>query len=220
MNHSALLIFDLDGTLFRAETVTTPAVQRTFQAHGLPVPSAPDIHAYFGKALQEYHDWLCSLCPPHLAAALVAGVDRLELELVSEAGELYPDVRETLAELAASGHPMALCSNGPQDYCERVLSAHGLSPFFAAVRYRRAPQDTKPRMARELLGQFAPRTACVIGDRRDDIEAAHQNGLVAIASRYGYGSEAELAAADAALRAFADLPSLLYQLERRPIGRT
>ncbi len=209
MPRQALLIFDLDGTLFQAHTVTVPAVQKSLQELGLPAPPEGDIRSFFGKPNSEFHAWLRSLCPRERSAELVASVERVELELISETGELYAGVRDALTALQAMAGQMAICSNGPQDYVERVLSVHNLQHFFDAIRYRQFPHDNKPAMVRELLARLAGRPAFVIGDRHDDVEAAHQNGLLAIAATYGYGEAAELADADAVAASPLALPAIV-----------
>jgi phosphoglycolate phosphatase-like HAD superfamily hydrolase len=215
MNNRGLLIFDLDGTLFQAETVTVPAVQQSFQDQGLPIPGQEKICSFFGKPTSEFHTWLHSRCPQEKAAELIATVDSREVALISETGELYPRVLEILATLQALVSQMANCSNGPQDYVERVIGVHGLEPFFEKVRYRQFDQDSKPLMVCELLEQLKSRPAIVIGDRQDDVEAAHQNGLLAIAASYGYGAAEELKAADAAAACPSELPNLVRVLLAR-----
>ncbi len=215
MNKRGLLIFDLDGTLFRAETVTVPAVQRSFQEQGLPIPAPEKICSFFGKPNSECYAWFGSRCPQEKTAELIAAIDSRELALISETGELYPRVLEILATLQTLVGQMAMCTNGPQNYVERVIGVHGLEPFFEAVRYRQFDQDSKPLMARELLERLESRPAIVIGDRQDDIEAAHQNGQLAIAASYGYGAAEELKAADAAAASPSDLPDLVRSLLAR-----
>jgi phosphoglycolate phosphatase-like HAD superfamily hydrolase len=207
-----LLIFDLDGTLFRTQTVTLPAVQRSFKAFGLPVPPDDAVLYFVGRPVSAFHAWLREQCPPEQAGALIAAVDRTELELIPETGQLFPGVRETLEALRAAVDQMAICTNGPRAYVERVVMTQGLSPFFDAVRYRKSSADSKPRMVRELLERLPARPALVIGDRSDDVQAAHENGLPIIAAAYGYGAATELAQADAALASVYALPHLVHML--------
>ncbi len=211
MDPQTLLVFDLDGTLFRTETASVPAVQESFRRFGLSVPEAAEVCAFFGKPGSEFHAWLRTRCPEDLAGAVVAAVDELELELVNH-GELYPGVREALAELQAAGARLAICSNGPRNYVERVLNAHGIAAFFTVVRYRRSAEDTKTGMVRELLQQLQAGPALVVGDRIEDVEAAHRNGLPAIAAAYGYGPPEERAAAEVQANSPAELPGLVRAL--------
>ena len=50
---SAFLIFDLDGTLFQAESVTVPAVQDTFLDAGLEVPRLELILDFIGLPMSD-----------------------------------------------------------------------------------------------------------------------------------------------------------------------
>jgi len=207
-----LLILDLDGTLFRTETVTLPAVQRSFEAFGLPVPPDDAVLFFVGRPVSAFHAWLRGQCSPEQAGALIAAVDCTELALIPETGQLFPGVRETLEALRVTVGQMAICTNGPRAYVERVVSTQDLATFFDAVRYRQSPADSKPRMVRELLGRLPARPALVIGDRGDDVQAAHENGLPAVAATYGYGTADELAQADAVSASVYALPDLVHML--------
>ena len=78
MANHALIIFDIDGTLLETDRVTVPAVQRTYAAYGLPVPDAAAICATFGRPVEEYLDWLASLCPPGQATeTTMAGTSKV-----------------------------------------------------------------------------------------------------------------------------------------------
>ena len=215
MPRPGLLIFDLDGTLFRTDTVSVPAAQRTFEAFGLPVPRAEDIRSFFGRPTSEWHAWLRTQCPPERADELIAAIDRRELELVGEAGELYPGVREALAVLRPQVAHMAICSNGSQEYVEKVVSSQGIAATFDVVRYRRADGKDKTGMVAELLEQLGGRPGIVVGDRWDDVEAAHGNGLRAIGAAYGYGPLRELLEADALAHTPGELPGLVLVLLER-----
>jgi phosphoglycolate phosphatase len=212
MHQSVFLIFDLDGTLFRSETATIPAVQRSFEEFGLPLPPHETVFDFIGKPHIDFQRWIERQCGDDRAQDLVAMVDRLELAFVSENGRLYPQVRDVLTELQSSGFRMAVCTNGERRYVERVISSQGIGPFFHAVRLRMSGGDSKPSMVRDLLCQFPSRPAIVIGDRQDDIEAAQENGVLAIAACYGYGSSDELASADASAASPAELPRLVRSL--------
>ena len=163
-----VFLFDIDGTLFRTELVTVPAVQRTFAAHGLPMPDAARICSFFGRPNEEYLDWLASMCSPEEARAIVDDTNRLELELVASEGRLYDGAREALDALKAGGHRLAVCSNGPEDYVDAFLDAHHVRAFFDIVRTRGSKYKDKTEMLREIIE--------VVKARRSSARAAHQAG--------------------------------------------
>ncbi len=212
------LVFDLDGTLFRSDTVTVPAVRHAFLAEGLTPPPPDAIRWFFGKPHEQFQEWLGSLVPPRCAARIVREVDRLELELVAARGELYPGVLDMLRAARRRFACLAICSNGEEGYVMRVVESTGLVPFFDRVRFRVRDTDDKTSMLAELLLLCPSRPVFMIGDRAEDIEAARRNGIVAIAASYGYGTVGELAAADATVqspRALLEVLSFLMLGSRR-----
>jgi phosphoglycolate phosphatase-like HAD superfamily hydrolase len=212
MKRRGLLIFDLDGTLFRTDSITVPLVQQAFRRRGLGTPTREEICDLVGKPASEYHAWVHARCPGDEAEEIIAEVDRGELKGVTESGELFPGARPALEEVRALVSQMAICSNGPRAYVERVVTTQGLRPLFDLVRYRMEADRDKSGMVGEILGRLGARPAIVIGDRRDDVEAAHANGIHAIAAGYGYGPPEELVEADAWARSPAHLPSLVRML--------
>lgn len=211
MNLHTLVIFDLDGTLFRAETVTVPAVQQAFEELRLPAPDPSQILQLIGPPVHQYHAWLSAHCPAEQADRLVARADELELAYIATAGQLYKGVPEALAEIQSWGVYTALCSNGEQRYVDEVVRAHGLQRFFHAVRYQVSRSD-KSCLVKDLLEQFCARAGVLVGDRQNDLEAAHANGLRALGATYGYGSTEELQLADAQVASARDLPAAIRAL--------
>jgi len=196
---NAILIFDLDGTLFRTETITVPAVREAFAAYGLTPPDAREIRSLIGSASEEYRRWLAGLCPPDLALRIEHHAVARELELIPEAGELYPSIEEALHALRPSLPLMAICSNGPESYVRAVLEGCSIAGLFDAVRFRRDDDADKSQMLHDLLAavrSLIRGPGVVVGDRWDDVEAAHANGLAAIGAGWGYAAAGELDEAD------------------------
>jgi phosphoglycolate phosphatase len=146
------------------------------------------------------------------ADRLVARADELELAYIATAGQLYEDVPEALAEVRSWGVYTALCSNGERRYVDEVVRAHGLRRFFHAVRYPVSRSDRKSRLVKGLLEQFGARAGVLVGDRQNDVEAAHANGLRALGATYGYGSTEELRLADAQVASARELPAAIGAL--------
>ncbi len=209
VNAKALIIFDVDGTLFQTERVTVPAVQRTFAEHGLPVPDAETIRAFFGKPVEDYEAWLAKQCPPNEAVPLMEETNAREIELIGAEGTLYPGTRETLRQLAEMDCVLAVCSNGPSPYVNEFVRAHDLRAFFATVRARDAGGLDKAAMVADILEKISVRPAAVVGDRREDIAAARVNHIFAIAARYGYALPEEHTGADAVLDHISELPGII-----------
>jgi phosphoglycolate phosphatase-like HAD superfamily hydrolase len=211
-----LVIFDIDGTLFETDTATIPAVQKSFAEFELEPPTFEEVTAFMGRPDEETHRWLEQRVGDvwrDLARAMGAN----EMAMVGLTGRLYPGVPELLAELRARAMQLGICSNGPEDYVTTVLETKELAHFFAAVRWRRDGDTSKTEMVRDLLDTLPARPAALVGDRQDDVEAAHANGLAVIGTSYGYGRAGELEAADLQVAAPADLLAAIDSiLGRRP----
>lgn len=211
MHSNALVIFDIDGTLLRAELVTVPALEQTFREFGIPAPDTGVIYSLFGAPVEEYEAWLAAHAPGR-EKAFVEAANRRELELIGASGRLYDGVEAMLVALTRRGHVLATCSNGSVAYVNEALDAHGLRPYFRIVRCIGQGFDGKPAMVRDILDAVALRPAVVVGDRRSDVEAAHANGLLAIGATYGFGGRDELAEADALIHSVAELPGVLDRI--------
>lgn len=210
-----LVILDIDGTLFRTETATIPALEAVFAESGLPVPSPAEIRQFYGKPDEEFLSWVDRQAPGGRAAEIAAAVWEKEREMVGKTGRLYPGARECLAELRGTVREMAVCSNGPEDYVRTVLEAHDLQQFFDRVRWRSEEDVGKPEMVADLLGHLPSRPAVLVGDREDDVSAARANGILVIGAAYGYGGPGELEGADTLVDDLSQLPAAVRQLVAR-----
>ncbi len=208
-----VLIFDLDGTLFRGELVSIPATRGAFERHGLEPPGDDEIRSFIGKPASEYDAWLARRCPPRLAAEIVREAAEQEIERIGTEGALYAGAAEALRSLRADAGVLALCSNGSMDYVEAVTQTHGIAGFFDHVRYRTPADRGKSQMVADLLRRIGTGPAgAVIGDRIDDVRAARDNGVLAVGCAYGYGRNGELDGADAVVTRPADLPAAVRRL--------
>lgn len=204
-----LLIFDIDGTLFQGHRATVPAVREAFEQFGLARPSEDEIVRSIGTSMYDYHSWLAERCGEVDAEALIAEADRLELIHIRESAVLYPGALEMLGELKDGGHFIATATYAPRDYFDAVLDAHGLRTYVDLPLCKGDGFTSKTAMVAHAMVKFPERPAVVIGDRRDDVEAAHANGAYAIGAAYGYGADGELDEADAVIHSLASLTSVL-----------
>ena len=193
-----LLIFDLDGTLFKAKPVCLSADYKLLEEWGVPAPDEATLLKNAGCGVGPL---LQSILPDgaDIGAARARYIELVREEIIGS-GELFPGALEAVRQLKDEGHELAVCSNSPGEYIKTVLEHTGIAGVFARY-YSAEGHATKAGIVRGIVAQSgwnagkAPAPA-VIGDTHGDIEAAHANGLIAIAAMYGYGNKAMLAAAD------------------------
>jgi phosphoglycolate phosphatase len=140
-----------------------------------------------------------------------------ELALIPGAGKLYDGIAEALNALRDDVRTLAVCSNGPAAYVEAVLDGCSIADFFDVVRTRREDDADKSQMLHDLLQQIGRVSGgrgpgVVIGDRWDDIEAAHANGLPALGVSWGYADAGELEEAELVIDDPRDLRSASLRL--------
>ncbi len=215
----SLIIFDLDGTLYKTETSFLPAIADVFRYHNVPAPPPQELLPFIGEPFDHLLQWLAtrladtrgpSLSSRHLRDQIAPR----EVHYIKTRGELYPGVVDTLAQLRRR-YRLALCTNGGEPYAHAVLRTCKIEALFDLLRFRHSKDGDKAEMVQSLLQTARASHAIVVGDRHHDLLAAHKNGCVAIGAEYGYAGPGELTDADAILGDFADLPELLGSL---PVG--
>ncbi len=214
-----VVVFDMDGTLVDSAALAVDSAFDGLRAYygrratttKLPEPAA--IRAAVGLPSLEY---FAALLPPELrsdAARLRELVTRSEVERLARGdGRLMPQALETLAHLREAGFALAIVSNCSRDYLEANLAHLGLR---AAVDVALCLDDapTKTRNVQDALRTLGAARGAMVGDRSGDMEAGRAARLTTIACRYGFGSEDELAGADHAIDALAELPPVLARLD-------
>lgn len=214
------MIFDMDGTLFKTETLLIPVFHRVFdqlRKEGLYAGETPPEELILSCLGMLLPDIWRRVIPNH-SETVHRRADELLLEYELEglqqlATELYPQVPETLQELKARGVRLFVASNGLEHYVKGVAEAHGIAPLFeglfSAGEFQTA---TKVDLVKLLLDRHGITRAWMIGDRSSDVEAGKRNGLAVIGCAYaGFGDDRELAGSDVRIRNFDELISLYDQ---------
>jgi phosphoglycolate phosphatase len=107
-----------------------------------------------------------------------------------EHAAVYPGVLEGLAALRARGLPLAVLTNKPAAPARELLRRKGLDGYFRHVfggdAFARKKPDPLPLIKTcEALGT-PPSATWMVGDSRNDAEAAHAAGCPLVLVTYGY----------------------------------
>jgi phosphoglycolate phosphatase len=209
------LIFDLDGTLIDSKRDLIQSVNAMLVEVGREKLPAETISGYIGHG-----------APVLVARALGGNASEAECakalqfflghyeEHKLDNTSAYPEVPETLAELARRQVPMAVLTNKPVRISVRILEAMGLANYFRAIYGGNSFETKKPDPlgANAILSELsiAPREAMVVGDSEVDIQTARNAGTLAAAVNYGFGvHDRELHPADVYIERFAELAGLV-----------
>jgi phosphoglycolate phosphatase-like HAD superfamily hydrolase len=204
------LIFDLDGTLFKVETVTVPAVKAAFKSLNLVPPAKNRILSGIGKVTARFYEDLLPEGSKRLVSELRSIGSKNEVLLLRQKkGELYPGSKRVLGQLKAWGFHLGLVSNSGSKYFREVINAFGLAPLFdQSLCAGETKGFEKKDLVKRIGDLLGGEKAIVIGDRQEDILAAKENGLKSVGCLYGYGSRGELQGAEWKIEKIKDLISI------------
>ncbi len=205
----ALLIFDLDGTLYRTDSSFVPTMRRVYEEFGVPYPGDGAILAMVGETFETFLNWLVPQGFAVDEARLSARISELELISIRERGMLFDGVAETLQALSEREHILTLCTNGDRRYAEAVLGRCGILGMFQRLQTLDGVPSTKAQRIAELQRLYPGHRTFVVGDRYHDIEAGRATGCTVVGAAYGYARNGELNGADHIIRLFSDLLALI-----------
>ena len=204
-----LLMFDLDGTLYRTASSFLPTMRAVYSAYGRQDPDDKLILSRIGEPFDTFLDWLVAQGLSQDRAELAQVIAQREQQSIQENGALFPGTAETLRTLAERGCRLAICTNGDRLYAESVLGRFNLLALFASIQTLEDNTRTKADMINDLRRTFPHRHAWMIGDRYHDLEAGRNTGCTIVAATYGYGTVDEMSSADHHLARIVDLPNLV-----------
>jgi phosphoglycolate phosphatase len=210
--NAPLLIFDLDGTLYRTESSFLRTMRQVYADYAVPHPGDGAVLSMVGETFATFVDWLLGQGFRASRAALQEEIGRAELQAIRDYGELYDGVPDTLHELARRGCALTLCTNGDRRYVDAVLARGGIGGVFDRLSTLEVGGATKSERVSELVRDFATRLPIVVGDRIHDIVAARANGCRMVGALYGYARDGELDSADARIASFPELLDVVARL--------
>jgi len=216
MNGINSLVYDLDGTLVNSSPGIANSLEIAFAAVGRKLPSV-NIRNVIGPPINI----IARMIDPSLNDDEVRVIEReyrADYDVNGwRATVAFKGVLGGLQRQRNAGMRLFVVTNKPRIPTEHILINLGMDRFFEGVLTRdmRFPKyASKVEMLAELMMryQFEPLSALMIGDTREDQEAAQANGIRFIYMTYGYGCVPE-----AILRAgtFRAIEEILQQRETK-----
>lgn len=215
------LLFDLDGTLTDSQEGITRCVAYALETVcGIRVADRSTLTAYIGPPLVDGFMANHGLDRETAVRCTAAYRERYRDTGLFE-NAVYPGIPEALTALRDTGYELAVATSKPEVFTDRILAHFDLTDYFTVVSG--ASMDgtvsTKAQVVAQTLrrlGDPAPETVLMIGDRSHDVLGAAACGVRTLGVLYGFGSRAELteAGAWAVCPTPADLPDAVAALDR------
>lgn len=111
-----------------------------------------------------------------------------QYELMPTKARTFDGIPEMLQSLKDEGYGIAICSNAFPEQIARVLHALKIKDYFDGIACLDWGEN-KVEVLKNLLAKLQPEAACLVGDRKFDLEAARANGIPLIGCGYGYAPE-------------------------------
>ena len=192
--HVPAVVFDLDGTLVDSAADVQRALNRTLASEELP-PLEVDLVRYMiggGPRLLI----LRALAELRIKKSRYV-VDKLTdlfhdeyLRQENTETRLYEGAEECLKQLRGAGTRIGICSNKPEDLCQKLIDDLGAAQYFDVILGSGSglPRKPDPAPLLEVISRLEsrPEATLYIGDSETDVKTARAAGVDVVLVSYGY----------------------------------
>ncbi|WP_438347994.1 HAD hydrolase-like protein [Paenibacillus sp. FA6] len=213
------LIFDMDGTLFQTDTILEISLGDTFnhlsslnqwdketpieiyrEIMGVPLPKV------WETLLPDHSKEIRELANSYFIKILVENIRNGK-------GALYPHVEEVFNYLKQINCPLYIASNGLTEYLMAIVKFYNLDNWIVETFSIEQIQSLdKADLVKAIIKKYNIQKGAVVGDRLSDINAAKENGLVAIGCNFDFARDEELSQADIVIDDLIELKLIVHQL--------
>lgn len=196
------ICLDLDGTLIDSQPGIEKCIDYAITKLGISSPKKyPDFSWAIGLGLREVFSHIMgSTDPEEVEQAVRCYRERYSVTGVYE-NSLYPGISNFLRQASVAGYKIFLTTLKPTVYARLILDQHDLNLVFSGVYGSELnwSNDSKTELVKQAFveQQLVPNKTLIVGDRKYDIQAAKDLGVISIGVTYGYGTKEELAEAGA-----------------------
>ena len=192
------VVFDLDGTLADSEEGILRSFRLTLVDEGL-TPTDEELRHLIGPPLEESFARL-GIAPSRLDSVVAryrAYYDRVGVD----AAVPYDGVVEAVRQLRAGSVRLAVATAKRVDFARRMLARFAIADAFDVVEGVSGDDRIRTKndvvdAVRRSVGESG--LTWMVGDRRQDVEAARHASWVPVGVLWGYGTREELVTAGAA----------------------
>ena len=208
-------IVDLDGTMIDTLDDFVEALNRTLAELRLRPVTRDEVAKLVGQGSEHLIRSTLALvgASADLYGSAWDAYQHHYLAINGQHAAVYPGVVEGLRLLQARGLKLACLTNKPTAFARPLLEAKGLAPYFQHVfggdAFERKKPDPLPLLKTCEALACAPAATLVIGDSRNDAQAARAAGCPVLLVTYGYnhGEPVRAVDADGFLGSLTDLDS-------------
>lgn len=213
---SQSLIFDMDGTLFQTDKILEISLEDAFnylrdlnewdtvtpidkyrEIMGVPLPKV------WETLLPNHSDKIREQTDGYF-------LERLIENIKGGKGALYPNVVEVFTHLKENNCSIYIASNGLTEYLKAIVTYYKLDNWVTETfSIQQIKSLNKSDLVQLIIEKYGITNGAVVGDRLSDINAAKDNGLVAIGCNFDFAREDELSQADIVINDLIELKTIV-----------
>lgn len=193
------LLFDLDGALTHSHPGIYNCVRYALEKMNRREPTEAELRSMVGPALIDGFKNAFSMTEDDARTAV-----RYYRERYAEKGlfenEPIEGALELLKACKEAGYKTALATLKPKLFSDQIAEKFGFAPYFDLPAVALMEACSKAWVVAEQMKAFGAKSeeCLMIGDRRQDVLGARENGVETAAVRCGYAVEGELEATNPA----------------------
>jgi phosphoglycolate phosphatase len=188
------IVFDLDGTLVDTAPDLITALNHVLVREGLPPVPLHAARNMIGAGARKLIERGLEAEGRTISAAelnrMTADFIGYYADHIAEESRPFEGLEQSLDDLAARGHRLAVCTNKLEWLSKKLLDALGLSSRFAAIcgADTFGVQKPDPTILRETVARAGGRLAAsiMVGDAGTDVGVARRASVPVIGVSFGY----------------------------------
>lgn len=182
-----LIVFDWDGTVMDSTAIIAGSIQAACRDLGLNEPSDAAAKHVIGLGLSEALRHAVPDVQDNQRDDLVARY-RHHFLAQGEAIPLFEGAQQTIAELHAAGHWLAVATGKSRQGLKRAMQTSGMESYFHATRTAdQTFSKPHPAMLLEIMDELGvtAQRALMVGDTTHDLQMARNAGVDSIGMTHG-----------------------------------
>jgi adenosylhomocysteine nucleosidase len=212
------VIFDMDGTLFQTDKILEISLEDTFN-------HLRSLNEWDKETPIDKYREIMGVPLPKVWEALLSNhtievrkrtdtyfLEKLIENIRSGKGALYPNVKEIFSYLKENNCSIFIASNGLIEYLTAIVNYYNLDNWVTETfSIQQIESLNKSDLVKTIVEKYGISNGAVVGDRLSDINAAKENGLVAIGCNFDFAKEDELCKADIVIDELIELKTIVPQ---------
>jgi len=201
MKNYSTILFDLDGTLTDPKVGITKSVQFALAKLGIDEPNLEKLTPFIGPPLDVSFQQFYAFNSSEVEQAVAYYRENFMKSGMYE-NVIYEGISELLKFLKDKSKQLVVATSKLTVFAEQILNHFEIDQFFDHVVGSNldGSRSNKAEIVEYAISKYSgsPKSDFImVGDRKYDIIGANENGIDSIGVMYGYGTQEELAQANA-----------------------